>query len=226
MKNVLHNIPNLIVGLLIFAGVPLLGWGVKDLHGFFQHPARSGYIILTLIAEILIVLLVPNVGKDGGAGRETVRRQRIVIVLLQIFPLLLVFLSPWADRRGFAVIGNAELFRYIGLILFVIGIAGMHWAEAVLGAQFSVHVAIQKNHRLITHGPYKILRHPRYLGILLFTSGIALIFRSWIGLLCVSAILAVLVWRIYDEESLMHQEFGVKWDAYVQKTWRLIPFVY
>lgn len=42
----------------------------------------------------------------------------------------------------------------------------------------------------------------------------------------VAALTLVLLWRIHDEESLMHQEFGADWDVYARKSWHLIPFVY
>jgi protein-S-isoprenylcysteine O-methyltransferase Ste14 len=64
------------------------------------------------------------------------------------------------------------------------------------------------------------------LGIILFTMGISLVYRSWLALILVAALTLVLIWRIYDEEALLHQEFGTDWEAYSQRSWRLIPFVY
>jgi protein-S-isoprenylcysteine O-methyltransferase Ste14 len=78
----------------------------------------------------------------------------------------------------------------------------------------------------VTDGLYQYLRHPRYLGILLFTIGISLVFRSWLTLIFVMAMTLVLLWRIHDEEALMREEFKADWESYSQKTWRLIPFVY
>ncbi|MCL4876976.1 MAG: hypothetical protein KJ064_09970 [Anaerolineae bacterium] len=79
---------------------------------------------------------------------------------------------------------------------------------------------------LVTDGPYRFLRHPRYLGIIMFNLGIALVYRSWMAMILVAALTLVLLWRIHDEESLMHQEFGADWDVYARKSWHLIPFVY
>jgi protein-S-isoprenylcysteine O-methyltransferase Ste14 len=107
-----------------------------------------------------------------------------------------------------------------------LGFIGMHWAEATLDKQFSVEVTIQEGHRLVTDGPYRYLRHPRYLGIILFTTGISLVFRSWLTLIFIAVLTLVLIWRIHDEEALLHQEFGPDWEAYSQRSWRLIPFVH
>jgi protein-S-isoprenylcysteine O-methyltransferase Ste14 len=65
----------------------------------------------------------------------------------------------------------------------------------------------------VTGGPY---RYPRYLGIIVFTTGISLVFRSWLAL----------IWRIRDEEALMQRSFGKDWEAYSRRSWRLIPLVY
>lgn len=102
----------------------------------------------------------------------------------------------------------------------------MNWSEASLGKQFSIQVTVQENHQLVTDGPYRFLRHPRYLGIIMFNLGIALVYRSWMAMILVAALTLVLLWRIHDEESLMHQEFGADWDVYARKSWHLIPFVY
>lgn len=88
------------------------------------------------------------------------------------------------------------------------------YTTAVLGKQFSLQVTIQENHKLITEGPYRCIRNPRYLGIVLFNLGLALI------------LVVVLLWRIRDEEALMHQTFGVVWEAYTTRSWHLIPYVY
>ena len=102
----------------------------------------------------------------------------------------------------------------------------MTWAQVRLGRQFSVQVTLQEDHALITDGPYRFLRHPRYLGIILFSTGISMIFRSAAGLGLVVLITAVLIWRIVDEETLLHRQFGEAWEVYRRRTRRLVPWIY
>jgi protein-S-isoprenylcysteine O-methyltransferase Ste14 len=102
----------------------------------------------------------------------------------------------------------------------------MNAAVVTLGRQFSIDVTIQKNHKLITGGIYRFIRHPRYLGIMMFMSGISLVFRSWISVFLSVLTAAILIWRINDEERLMHREFGGVWENYRSKSRRLIPFIY
>lgn len=56
--------------------------------------------------------------------------------------------------------------------------------------------------------------------------GTALLFRSGLGLALAAAVVAVLLWRIPDEEQLMHREFGAEWETCAGRTWRLLPYVY
>jgi protein-S-isoprenylcysteine O-methyltransferase Ste14 len=216
----------LLFGIIIFVGLPLLGWGITDVRGFVDDPARLGYVIIIILLQIFIVIMLPEVGSDRGKGTKTIRRQRLAVLLLQVISLAIVIAAPYCDRRAIAVMGEAEIIRYIGLVLFVLGFIGMNWAEATLGKQFSVQVTIQDSHQLVTNGPYQYLRHPRYLGIILFNIGISLVFRSWLALILVAGVTLVLIWRIHDEETLMHQEFGADWEAYCQRSWRLIPYLY
>ena len=225
MSSIFRFALKLVAGLVIFIGLPFLGWGVTDPAGFVGHPARLGYVLLTALLQLIIVILLPHLG-ETREGTKTVSRQRLAVLLLQVLPLAIIIAAPYSDSHNFAALGESDALRYCGLALFLLGFIGMNWAEASLGKLFSVQVTIQAGHQLITGGLYRYLRHPRYLGIILFNLGIALLYRSWLALILVAALSAVLLWRISDEETLMQAEFGADWQAYCKRSWRLIPFVY
>jgi protein-S-isoprenylcysteine O-methyltransferase Ste14 len=100
------------------------------------------------------------------------------------------------------------------------------WSGIALGRLYSAEVTIQKDHQLITDGPYRYIRHPRYAGGIIYALGFALLFRSWIGFAALILALGVFMLRIRDEEALMQAEFGQEWEAYCKRSWRLIPFIY
>ncbi len=102
----------------------------------------------------------------------------------------------------------------------------MQVAEKYLDRQFSVEITLQENHMLITTGPYKFIRHPRYSGITAFFLGISLVFNSFLAIAVLILLFMVLLWRIFKEELLMKQEFGQDWEEYFSKSWRLIPFLF
>ncbi|MBZ0321136.1 MAG: isoprenylcysteine carboxylmethyltransferase family protein [Anaerolineae bacterium] len=214
-----------IIGSAIFVGLPILGWGIADISGFVEHPARVGYILMTILLQIIVVLKFPNVGRTGGKGTKLVRQQQIAVLLLQIISLAMVIVVPATDHHDIAII-RPDAVRYLGLLIYPLGFLIMNWSEYSLGKQFSVQVTIQEGHQLITNGPYRMLRHPRYLGIILMNLGLALTFAAWVGLGIVAVLMGVLLWRIHDEEILMQQEFGAEWDAYAKTSWQLIPYLY
>ncbi len=145
---------------------------------------------------------------------------------MQAFVIGILLIAPYSDRQNFAVLGDGAGIQYLGLGLYVLGHMAMHWTETFLGDQFSLQVMIQEGHQLVTNGPYRYVRHPRYLSIVIFTLGLSLLFRSWLALAVAAATIVVLRWRIHDEEALLREEFGPEWLAYTQRSWRLIPFLY
>ena len=91
------------------------------------------------------------------------------------------------------------------------------WSGLALGRLYSPEVTIQKDHHLVTDGPYRLIRHPRYVGGIIQGIGLSLLFRSWIGLVLTCLFVAIILFRIKDEEALMSKEFGQEWETYCQK---------
>jgi len=116
--------------------------------------------------------------------------------------------------------------RWLGVLLAGVGTLFIFWSGVALGRLYSPEVTVQEGHHLVTSGPYRFVRHPRYAGGIALILGMVLVFRSWVGLLVAVAFVAILGLRIRDEEALMRQEFGAEWDAYCRRSWRLIPRVY
>jgi protein-S-isoprenylcysteine O-methyltransferase Ste14 len=226
LKKAQTAITKTVFGIFLFAGLPLIGWGIFDLPGIFSNPARTAYIVVVVVLQIAIVFAFPDIGRQRAAGRATVQRQRLAIVLLPVLSLAVVILAPFCDRRGIGTWPSVDWLRYFGLAIFVVGFVIMNWAEIALGKYFSIQVTVQEDHRLMTNGLFKYVRNPRYLGIILNNIGISVVFRAWLALTLTAALTAVLIWRIHDEEALRHAEFGESWAAYQSHTWRLLPFIY
>ncbi len=107
----------------------------------------------------------------------------------------------------------------LGAALYVPGLALVLWSRWTLGKMYNVSsgfgVQLYADHRLVTGGPYGLVRHPIYLGILLAAVGGLLIYRTWAVLLMV-VISAGLVLRAKNEERVLAAEFGEAWAAYCQ----------
>jgi protein-S-isoprenylcysteine O-methyltransferase Ste14 len=209
----------MLAGTVVFLGLALLGWGsAADL---LAHPARAGFVALTLVFT-LVGLLSPANFSSGI--REDVEDRRI-FAPAAAGGVLLCWLVPWLDRRGLFSL-DGDLARYTGLGLFALGCALRTWPVFVLGRRFSGLVAIQPGHELVTDGPYRYVRHPSYLGMLLGLAGWALVFRSAVGLAVLTLGLPLVVRRIQDEEALLASHFGERYAEYRRRTWRLVPGLY
>ena len=226
MKLIIQNIVVLLVGLVFFVGFPIIGWGIKDTDHFFSAPSRTGYIFLILILQLVAVFYNPPVKKTLNKNKKDEKKIKIDLILIQLFSIAIVLIAPISDKHTLLVLNYGGIYRFMGYVFIVSGFILMQTAEKYLDKQFSVQVTIQADHDLIQDGPYKIIRHPRYLGIIAFFIGISLVFRSLFSLLFVFALAIVLVWRVYAEESLLHREFKNEWENYCTTTWRLIPFIF
>ena len=175
-----------------------------------------------LLAMSVVALFA---GGNLSSGVREDRGNRWVITLFAVIGLVDGYLPALTDRREFWTIDH-EAIRWLGVVLFAIGGVLRLWAVFVLGRRFSGLVAIQPGHALVTTGIYRLIRHPSYLGALLFAFGWGMAFRSGVGLLLAALFVPPLVARMNAEERLLQSEFGKDYDHYRSRTSRLIPGIY
>src|SRR5262249_54190506 len=179
-------LPVFLIPVIPLLGLPWLGWGIDDGRGFLALYPRLGYgvsVVALGLAEAYRVSAAPGGSESREGGPSTrVGRQRIVLVVIVVFLFGTLFFLPFADRRGIGVVVAGQLVRWLGLVLCSLGFALMFWSRATLGGLYSGEVTLRKGHRLVTTSVYRFIRHPVYLGIICSALGLALLFRSWIGL--------------------------------------------
>ena len=220
----------LLIPLLPLLGLPLLGWGIDDLRGFLSIYPRLGFVLAAAVPGLAEAYYVIKVGERNnlskGEESKLVRRQSVVLLVLAPLLFGMFFFLPFADRRSIGVMMAGQGFRWLGLVLYGLGLVLTSWARAALGRMYSGQVTIQKSHQLIKLGLYRYIRHPVYLGMLCSALGLSFLFRSWIGLVAMVPILVGLLFRIRDEEAVLNKEFGLEWQAYCKRSWRFIPYLY
>ncbi len=221
--NYKHGLLHLGLTLVIYLGLPLVGWGLLDIRGFFSEGGRVGFALLTLIGAVLAGYQGLVVPESRGEADKRVTRQTIFLIVFAVLGGALLIALPFCDQRGLVTWGQNAGLRIWGAALLAVGGTIMFWSVLDLGRQYSAEVTIQTEHHLVTTGWYQHLRHPRYLGLIVMVLGFSLVFRAWIGLAAVLIVTGALVWRIFDEEKMLRKEFGEQWEAYCQHTWRLIP---
>lgn len=108
--------------------------------------------------------------------------------------------------------------------LIVLGFAFAWWARVWLGALWSGQVTKKENHRVVDTGPYRIVRHPIYTGILLAVYATAAVKGTVLGVAGALVITLGLWMKARLEEGWLRQELGANYDAYRHRVAMLVPF--
>jgi protein-S-isoprenylcysteine O-methyltransferase Ste14 len=162
--------------------------------------------------------------------KATQRRERIGSLilnrgLLAIGAFLLAFERQplaWLSARFVPV---SMAFYWIGLILLAAGLAFAVWARRHLGRNWSGIVTVKQDHELIRSGPYGLVRHPIYTGLLLAIFGTALAIGEWRALIAFALITIGFLLKLQVEEHFMSETFGEQYAQYRAEVAALIPFV-
>ena len=208
-----------VTAALVYVGLAVLGRG--GFAAFFGEPAL---VALTIVVFALAGVALFSPGHVGAGERED-RGNRWVLPVFTALGLLDGWLPACTDRLDFWTI-DGDAVRWLGVALVAAGGALRIWPVFVLGPRFSGLVAIQPGHTLMTEGPYRVIRHPSYLGLLVNMLGWGLAFRAGVGVLLTALIIPPLFARIHAEERLLHSQFGADYDAYRARTARLLPGIY
>ena len=117
--------------------------------------------------------------------------------------------------------------RVSGILLIIAGITARFLSRKALGKQYSVHVETSEEHKLVTDGIYKHLRHPAYLGLLCLFVGIPLAMGSWAGtIIAIAGGIPSIIFRTNIEENSLSEWFGEDFENYKKKSWRLMPYIW
>jgi protein-S-isoprenylcysteine O-methyltransferase Ste14 len=172
-------------------------------------------------SEIIGAALIPALRARGSARMRRDRGSR-ALILLTVGGSLIIALY-----FGYARLGQLpDWLFYPGIILMLLGIAIRQWAIAVLGRFFSLNVQAVEDHQVVDKGPYRLIRHPSYTGLLITFIGISLAVQSLGALIVLLAVFTVSFgYRIRVEEKTLLSELGEPYANYMKRTKRLIPYL-
>ena len=117
-----------------------------------------------------------------------------------------------------------DMITTVSLIIMILGLALRTWSIHTLGNYFTMHLAIQEEHKIICKGPYKYLRHPSYVGAFLTYLGTTVFLHSWFSFVAAAVMLSI-AWlrRMHYEEILLINKFGQEYKSYCKTAKRAIP---
>jgi protein-S-isoprenylcysteine O-methyltransferase Ste14 len=114
--------------------------------------------------------------------------------------------------------------RWVGAGVSVLSLLLIWWVQWALDVQFDTTLHIQAGHKLVTHGPYRWVRHPMYTTLFLMGAGWLLLTANWfIGGPLMPAIVLIVLVRVNYEETVLIETFGDAYLTYKQKTGRFLP---
>jgi protein-S-isoprenylcysteine O-methyltransferase Ste14 len=169
----------------------------------------------------------------AARSAKPVRKQESFAKRLSVYwlPLLIagLLLGP-GDWFGHSLlreqfVPHTTLMYSLGLALAVAGAALAVLSRMILGRNWSATVQLKQDHALVTTGPYRLIRHPIYTGLLLQFLGNAVMVGDWRGLLAVAIVLASFWRKLRLEEAWLAEHFGEPYRLYQARTKALIPEV-
>ena len=177
--------------------------------------------VLFFVAEQIGGVIIPAI-RRGGAK---VQRRNVGSNALVLVSWVVVFSVPiMLSKMGTALL--PDWVYYIGIAVMVAGIAFRQYAIAVLGRYFSGVLGVQKEQKVVESGPYRLIRHPSYTGVLIFLAGMGLALQSWAAVLVNITIFAVAYgYRMFVEEKVLISELGNNYVEYMKRTKRVIPYI-
>jgi protein-S-isoprenylcysteine O-methyltransferase Ste14 len=188
----------------VFLGLAIVVWGI-----FF-----------------MVWILAARRNRQSVKRREPFASRLVNILLYAIAAGLLLYDWRISAPLSARFIPDHYLISLAGLALQTFGLGFALWAQRHLGKNWSAQVTLARDHRLIRSGPYRLVRHPMYLGILAGMFGTAIVIGELRGFLAAAAVLIALLWKIRGEDSILGDHFGESHQQYAKEVKSIIPYLY
>jgi len=182
----------------------------------------AGANALLILSMIKNPTLLENRSRYGpSAEKRTIQK---IIIFCAMIPAFATFIVPALDRR----FGWSNAPSWLSIVGFLLILAGLRMVFIVFKANSfaSATVEIVNDQKVISTGPYAMVRNPMYASAAVYLMGTSLALGSYWGL--IAAILTVLgfVWRLFDEEKLLAQDLPGYSEYCAKVQWHLIPGVF
>ena len=193
---------------------------------FAQTPQWKLIFMVSYAAWLVFEIWVFSRDRRAARGEKRDRGSIVAIFFFITLGIAVTFTAPHFVPLARIPLPSAPVF-YTAMTLFWLGMVLRLWAIATLGRYFRTAVLVLDDHRLVTSGPYRVLRHPAYTGGVMTLAGLGLATGNWISTLGATiCILLAYAWRIRVEEKALHERFGPAFEVHRRRTWAILPFVW
>ncbi len=178
----------------------------------------GGIVGVTVLAAALFGIWRASLRKAGRETGDAKRMLRLTTYLLIAIPYFLVCILLWKPIPSFfPSSGLHNISMLVGALFYFLGLMLYLWAWFKLGRYYNVSsgfgVRLFADHRLLTEGPYAIVRHPMYLGLQVAALGGIFLFRSWTFVFLFFNFLFLII-RARREEQALAMEYPELWEKY------------
>src|SRR3954452_8789348 len=179
---------------------------------------------LLLVTWLLLEVVLRNGDEarsweGGDADRSSTR--------LVVATYAVAFVAPFlVDSSGRGVTQTGSGLAWIGVTIGALGLALRVWSMRVLGRDYTRSLRTRDAQTVIERGPYRLLRHPGYIGSILVWVGSRVAVNWLVAAATALVLLPVYAYRISAEEQMLVDHFGDAYRTYRGRTWRLVPFVW
>jgi protein-S-isoprenylcysteine O-methyltransferase Ste14 len=185
---------------------------------------NAGEIIITCWCVFLMVWLV-----NAYRTKVTVEKQSAASMLAHRVPIgfgwWLLLIPKWSPLLNRQIVPHTDILEMLSVILCIVGLIFTIWARKTLAGNWSSDVTFKQDHELIRKGPYRIVRHPIYTGLLVMVFGTAMHIGQVRGLLSLLLVTVGFWIKLSQEERLLRRHFPETYPSYQHEVKALVPFV-
>ncbi len=149
--------------------------------------------------------------------------QKINIAYVYLAELGLLVLSAFDHRNGWSQMPASVSIIGIGLVV----LANIIWFYSKKENSFAgAGIVVYEGHKVISTGPYALVRHPNYVGDLILVLGAPLALGSWWGLVFFALLIPAMVWMIFEEEKFLKENLPGYFEYTQRVHYRLLPYLW
>jgi protein-S-isoprenylcysteine O-methyltransferase Ste14 len=180
---------------------------------------RACWLLFSVIWLLAAATNKRSIYRESGA-------QRLRYLILLVLAFLLLTKGPRLPYPfDVRIISATAPVQWMARILCIAGLVFCVWARASLGRNWSGTITLKEGHELIERGPYRLVRHPIYTGLLAMFLATAIAYGHLGGIVAVLFTFVSFWIKLGEEEKLMRQQFPDQYRSYEQRVKRIIPFV-
>ena len=189
------------------------------------------FALMIAVPFVLAVAAYHRIKAHRASPEPLDRRQEGLFILATLRPAAFVFFAAFVAflvnpaSMSWASVPLPAWLRWMGIAVLALNVAFLWWTMRSLGKNLTDTVVTRRNHQLVTHGPYRWIRHPFYDSIALLMLALTLAAANWFMFAAGCVFMSLMVVRTSREEDRLVARFGDAYRSYMARTGRFLPRV-